>query len=112
MGWNLTLEQKAAFIKEMEECGAHVTFYCEDMVKYLKNAGLDAEGLADGSMRLYDQVIKPAVPEWGEPGIYAPHVLTAVIEAHGLNIKTEMLGRGFGHRDRLGKLAEVWLDGD
>ena len=82
MGWNLTAEQKDAFIKEMEECGAHTTFYCTGMVKYLTNAGLDAEEMPDGSMRLYDQIVKPTQPEWGEPGIYAPNVLTAAIEVH------------------------------
>ena len=107
-GWNLTTEQKAAFIKEMAECGAHVTFYCKDMVRYLTNIDLDAEEMPDGSLRLYDQTIKLTQPEWGDPGIYAPAVLTAVIKAHGLEIKTEMLGRGFGHRDRLEKLKEIW----
>lgn len=107
-GWNLTPEQKAAFIKEMEECGTHSTFYCSGMVDYMTNAGLDAEELPDGSMRLYDQIIKPTQPEWGEPGIYAPEVLSAAIEAHGLDIQTEMLGRGFGHRDRLDKLLKIW----
>ena len=34
--------------------------------------------------------------------------LTAVIEAHGLDLKTEMLGRGFGHRDRLKQLRKEW----
>ena len=110
VGWNLTAEQKAAFIKEMEECGAHVTFYCEDMVRYLANIGLDAEEMPDGSLRLYDQTVKPTQPEWGVPGIYAPAVLTAAIEAYGLDLKTEMLGRGFGHRDRLKQLARSWND--
>ena len=109
VGWNLTAEQKAAFIKEMEECGAHVTFYCEDMVRYLTHIGLDAEEMPNGSLRLYDQTIKPTQPQWGIPGIYAPSVLTAVIEAHGLDLKTEMLGRGFGHQDRLEKLSRIWL---
>jgi hypothetical protein len=109
LGWNLTAEQKAAFIKEMEECGAHTTFYCIDMVKYLTNAGLDAEEMPDGSMRLYDKIVKPTQPEWGEPGIYAPNVLTAAIEAHDLGITTEMLGRGFGHRDRLRRLKNMWI---
>ena len=110
LGWGLTAEQKAGFIKEMEECGAHVTFFCKDMVRYLTNIGLDAEELTDGSLRLYDQTIKPTQPEWGVPGIYAPAVLTAAIEAHGLDLKTEMLGRGFGHRDRLEQLARSWND--
>ena len=109
-GWDLTPEQKAAFIKEMEECGAHTTFYCSGMVEYLTSAGLDAEEMPDGSMRLYDQIIKLTQPEWGEPGIYAPNVLSAAIDAHGLDIATGMLGRGFGHRDRLEKLKEVWND--
>lgn len=110
LGWNLTPEQKAGFIREMEECGAHVTFYCEDMVRYLTNIGLDAEEMPDGSLRLYDQTIEPTQPEWGVPGIYAPDVLSAAIEAYGLDLKTEMLGRGFGHRDRLNQLARSWND--
>jgi hypothetical protein len=112
VGWGLTAEQKAGFIKEMEECGAHVTFYCEDMVRYLTNIGLDAEEMPDGSLRLYEQTIKPTQPEWGVPGIYAPAVLTAAIEAHGLDLTTEMLGRGFGHRDRIKKLGELWFGND
>jgi NAD-dependent deacetylase len=107
-GWGLTVEQKAAFIKEMGECGAHVTFYCNEMVRYLADIGLDAEELTDGSLRLYDQVIQPTPSEWGDPGIYAPAVLTAAIVAHGLGVKTEMLGRDFGHQDRLSQLAQYW----
>lgn len=108
VGWNLTEEQKTAFIREMNECGAHTTFYCKDMVQYMTDAGLDAEEMPDGSMRLYDQIIKPVQPEWGEPGIYAPNILTAAIEAHGLDIKSGMLGRGFAHEDRLRLLREYW----
>jgi hypothetical protein len=101
LGWNLTAEQKAAFIKEMEDCGAHSVVYCRPMAEDLRGIGLDAEALPDGSLRLYDQIITPVRPEWGEPGIYAPAILTAAIEAHGLGVQTDMLGRGFGHRDRL-----------
>lgn len=108
VGWNLTAEQKAAFIKEMEDCGAHSVFHCGPMAEDLRGIGLDAEALPDGSLRLYNQTIKPTQPEWGEPGIYAPTVLSAAIEAHGLVLKTEMLGRGFGHRDRLRQLCEIW----
>jgi Sir2 family len=90
------------------DCGAHSVFYCGPMAEDLRGIGLDAEALTDGSLRLYDQIITPVQPEWGEPGIYAPNVLTAAIEAHGLNIKTEMLGRGFGHEDRLRLLHEYW----
>ena len=108
-GWDLTIEQKAAFIREMEECGAHVTFFCNDMVRYMTAIGLDAEELADGSMRLFDRVIRSTQPEWGVPGIYAPNVLSAAIEAHSLNLKTAMLGRGFGHQDLLRQLKHEWL---
>jgi NAD-dependent deacetylase len=109
VGWNLTAEQKAAFIKEMEDCGAQSVFYCGPMAEDLRRIGLDAAALPDGSLRLYDQIITPVQPEWGEPGIYAPTILTAAIAAHGLDIQTEMLGRGFGHRDRLEKLKTMWV---
>lgn len=108
LGWNLTAEQKSAFIKEMEDCGAHSVFYCGPMAEDLRRIGLDAEALPDGSLRLYDQIIQPTQPEWGAPGIYAPEVLTAAIASHGLDIQTEMLGRGFGHRERTEKLAKIW----
>lgn len=108
-GWSLTVEQKAAFIKEMEDCGAHSVFYCGPMAEDLRRIGLDAEALPGGSLRLYDQIIQPTQPEWGEPGIYAANVLAAAIEAHGLDVKTEMLGRGFGHRDGLNVLQTAWL---
>lgn len=109
IGWKLSKKQKMGFIKEMEECGAHVVFHCSTMVDYLTKIGLDAEEMVDGSLRLYNRIINLTQPEWGDPGIYAPTVLTAVIDAHGLDIKTEMLGRGFAHTDRLTKLALVWL---
>ncbi len=108
VGWGLSSEQKVAFIREMEECGAHAVFYCSKMVEYMKGIGLDAEALPDGSMRLYDHVIRPVEPEWGEPGIYAPSVLDVAISAHGLEISTDMLGRGFGHRHRLEQLKAAW----
>jgi NAD-dependent deacetylase len=54
VGWNLTAEQKAAFIKEMRECGAHSVFYCGPMAEDLRKIGLDAEVTREGSMRLYD----------------------------------------------------------
>lgn len=60
-------------------------------------------------MRLFGQIIQPTQPKWGAPGIYAPEVLTAAIASHGLDIQTEMLGRGFGHRDRLEKLKTMWV---
>lgn len=108
LGWNLSPEQRAAFIKEMEECGAHVTYHCKDMVRYLTAIGLDAQEMHDGSLRLYDRFIKPTQPEWGEPGIYAPNVLTAAIEAHGVEIRTGMIGRDFAHKDTLRQLKEYW----
>lgn len=36
VGWNLTAEQKAAFIKEMEDCGAQSVFYCGPMAEDLR----------------------------------------------------------------------------
>lgn len=110
-GWNLTAEQKAAFIEKMDSYGAHSTYYCAPMSEKLRAIGLDAEALPDGSLRLYDQVIKPVQPEWGEPGIYAPSVLSAAIEAHGLDITINMTGRGFAHSDRLERLSAIWIEG-
>lgn len=74
------------------------------MAEDARKIGLDAEALLDGSLRLYNQSIEPAEPEWGEASIYAPTILTAAIAAHGLDIPTEMLGRGFIYRDRLRKI--------
>jgi hypothetical protein len=55
-----------------------------------------------------DKKISLTTPEWGEPGIYPPSVLSVVIENYGYEITSDMNGRGFAHNNRLQQLANLW----
>ena len=109
MTWNLSQEQKEKFLDLMNAMGAHSTFYMPAMVKKLNCCGIPAiEDLNNNCMVVEDKKISLSIPEWGEPGIYPPSVLSVVIEHYGYKIITDMNGRGFAHNDRLQQLANLW----
>ena len=109
MTWDLTIEQKEKFLDLMNSMGAHSTFYMSAMVKRLNSCGIPAtEDLQNNCMLVGDKKIVLSTPEWGEPGIYPPSVLSVVIEHYGYEITTDMNGRRFAHNDRLQQLANLW----
>jgi hypothetical protein len=109
MSWDLTTEQKDKFLELMNNMGAHTTYYMTATVKRLNDCGIPAvEDIENDCIRIGDKKIPLTTPEWGDPGIYPPSVLSVVIEHFGYEITTTMNGRGFAHKDTLQKLAKLW----
>jgi hypothetical protein len=109
MNWDLTIDQKDKFLELMNSMGAHSTYYISSMVKKLNSCGIPAsEDLLNNCMIVGDKKISLTTPEWGEPGIYPPSVLSVVIENYGYEITSDMNGRGFAHNNRLQQLANLW----
>jgi hypothetical protein len=109
MTWDLTIEQKDKFLELMNKMGAHSTYFMPAMVRRLKDCGIPVvEDIENECIRIDDKKIPLTTPEWGDPGIYPPSVLSVVIEHFGCEITTNMNGRGFAHKDRLQQLANLW----
>lgn len=109
MSWDLTIDQKEKFLELMNSMGAHSTYYMSSMVKKLINCGIPAvEDLENKCIHIGSQKISLTTPEWGEPGIYPPSVLSAVIKHYGYEITSNMSGRGMYHKDTLQQLANLW----
>ena len=109
MTWDLTTEQKGKFLELMNKMGGHSTYFMSAMVKRLKDCGIPAvEGIEKEYIFIGNKKIPLTTPEWGDPGIYPPSVLSVVIEHYGYEITTDMNGRGFAHNDRLQQLANLW----
>jgi hypothetical protein len=109
MTWDLTTEQKDKFLELMNKMGGQSTYFMSAMVKRLKGCGIPAiEDLENEYILICDKKVHLTTPEWGDPGIYPPSVLTVVIEHYGYKIITDMNGRGFAHNDRLQQLANLW----
>jgi len=109
MTWDLTTEQKDKFLELMNKMGGQSTYFMSAMVKRLRECNIPAvEDIANECIRIGDKKILLTTPEWGDPGIYPPSVLSVVIEHYGYKITTDMNGRGFAHKDRLQQLANLW----
>ena len=109
MTWDLTNRQKDKFLELMNDMGAHSTYFMSAMVKKLNDCGIPVvEDLQNKCICIDDKKISLITPEWGEPGIYPPRVLSVVIEHYGYEIVTNMNGRGFAHKDTLQQLAKCW----
>ena len=109
MTWDLTTEQKDKFLELMNNMGAHTTYFMFAIVKRLKDCGIPAvEDIENECIRIGDKKIPLTTPEWGDPGIYPPSVLSVVIEHYGYEITTTMNGCGVAHKDTLQKLAKLW----
>ena len=75
MTWEMTIEQKEKFLELMHDMGAHSMFYLRDMANRLSECGLPVIEDSDGNCLNIDGVMVYLVePDWGEAGIYPPHV--------------------------------------
>ena len=106
---NLTLEHKQKFLELMNGLGAHSMYYPEPVAKQLSECGISTKVSDDGKAILIGDIrIDPVEPEWGEKGIYPPHILSVVINDCGYEFKSDMTGIGFRFRDFLTQLAYEW----
>lgn len=109
MTWDLTIEQKDKFLELMYDMGAHSMFYLNAMTKKLSECGIPVKEDSENNCLLIDGVkVQLVEPEWGDAGIYPPHVLTVVIQHFGFDITSNMTGIGFHFKDRLEQLASHW----
>jgi hypothetical protein len=109
MSWNLTLEQKDRFLELMDSMGAHSMWFLDGIVEKLIEVGLPASIDTENNCLLLGGVrVELTQPKWGEAGIYAPNVLSLVIEHFGYEINSNMNGKGFHFKDRLQHLASHW----
>jgi hypothetical protein len=109
MPWKLTIEQKDKFLELMHDMGAHSMFYLNDMTMRLSECGLPVSVNSENDCLLIDGVkVHLVEPEWGEAGIYPPHVLSEVIQHYRFEITSDMTGTGFRFNDCLEQLASHW----
>lgn len=109
MSLELNQSQQEAFLELMLECGAHRVYPATFFVERLAQCGIAATAVKDtGQLRLGSVTVSPVEPEWGDPGIYPPNIVAAVIEDYGFTISSDMTGRGFRLRDILSQLAAKW----
>ena len=109
MTWDLTIEQKDKFLELMHDMGAHSMFYLKDMTERLSECGIPVTEDNENNCLDIDGVkVHLEEPEWGDPGIYPPHVLSVVINHFRYVITSDMTGTGFRFNDRLQQLASRW----
>lgn len=109
MTWNMTLEQKDKFLELMNSMGANSMWFLDGIVEKLIEVGLPATiDTEHDCLLLGDVRVELTQPEWGEAGVYAPNVLSVVIEYYGYEINSNMNGKGFHFKDRLQQLASHW----
>ena len=109
MTWQLTTTQKDSFLELMNELGAHSMYRIPLMVKELSECGIPVFEDKENECLVIDGVkVHLATPEWGDPGVYPPHVLSVVIDHFGYEITSEMSGLGFRFKDKLQQLAGQW----
>ena len=93
----LTADQKLQLLNELYDLGAHTMWKADAIVEWFSrlevDCWLDSEG--KGVVFLGER-IEPVRGEWGEPGIYAPALLSVLIKKAGMEIHHYGLnGRGF-----------------
>ena len=109
MNWDLTIEQKDKFLELMNSMGANSMWFLDVIVEKFIEVGLPASiDTENNCLLLGDVRVELTQPEWGEAGVYAPNVLSVVIEHFGYEINSNMNGKGFHFKDRLQKLASHW----
>jgi len=109
MTWDLTLEQKDKFLELMSSMGANSMWFLDGIVEKFIEVGLPATiDTEQDCLILGDIRVELTQPEWGQAGIYAPNVLSVVIEHFGYEINSKMNGIGFHFKDRLQQLASLW----
>jgi hypothetical protein len=109
MTWKMTIEQKEKFLELMHNMGAHSMFYLNVMAKRLSECGIPViEDFERNCLNIDGVMVHLVDPEWGEAGIYPPHVLSIVIRNYGFEITSNMTGIGFRFKDCLEQLAGYW----
>ena len=110
----LTADQKLQLLNELYDLGAHTMWKADAIVEWFSRIGVDCRLDSDSKELVFlGERIEPVRGEWGDPGIYAPVLLSVVIKKSGMEIHHYGLnGRGFIHRDHLHQLAQFWGLGD
>lgn len=110
----LTADQKLQLLNELYDLGAHTMWNADAIVEWFSRLGVDCCLDFEGKGVFFlGERIEPVRGEWGDPGIYAPALLSVVIKKAGMEIHHYGLnGRGFIHRDHLNQLAQFWGLGD
>jgi len=90
----------------LEKLSSHQVYKSPYIVHELNNCGFAAEEMVKNNGIIVNGLrVESTMPEWGEPGIYSLHLLSAVFQLllHEPPV-SEMQGRGFWFRDVLGQL--------
>jgi hypothetical protein len=95
----LTTEQKLELLNEFDELGAHTIWQADAIVEWFKKIEVDCRLDEDRKAVVFlGERIEPLQGEWGDPGIYAPRLLSVVIKKAGMELNNFGLnGRGFVH---------------
>ena len=106
----LTTEQKLELLNEFDELGAHTIWQADAIVEWFKKIEVDCRLDEDRKAVVFlGERIEPLQGEWGDPGIYAPRLLSVVIKKAGMELNNFGLnGRGFVHQNHLNQLAQFW----
>lgn len=110
----LTLDQKLQLLNELYDLGAHSMWKAIAIVEWFSKIGVDCALDEDEQAVIFlGERVEPLRGEWGDPGIYAPTLLSVVIKKAQIEIQHYGLnGRGFVHRNHLYQLAQFWGLGD
>ena len=93
----------------MNSMDANSMRFLDGIVEKFIEVGLPASiDTENNCLLLGDVRVELTQPVWGEAGVYAPNVLSVVIEHFGYEINSNMNGKGFHFKDRLQQLARLW----
>lgn len=109
MTWELSVEQRLKFSELLNSMGVRDVWLAHAIADRVSSCGIPCSLDESGTSLLIDtEIVESIQLGMGEPGIYAPHVLDAVIKVLGLNLQSELSGSGFRFRDLLTQLAMHW----
>ena len=89
--------------------GAHSVWNILDIQKWLVDIKIKTEISEDFSYLIFHgEKIYLLNPEFGEAGIYAPHIVSVLFKLEKINFLSNRNGRLTIHKECLNKLAEHW----
>lgn len=109
MDWNLSQEQRLKFLELMNSMGVRYVYFPSAIAEKLQGCGIPASvDESESGLVIESERISKVELGSGEPGIYGPMVLKAVIKINRLKLESDMTGSGFHFRHLLTQLAVHW----
>jgi hypothetical protein len=103
-------QDQLRFIDFMSDLDTNLLYPIELFLSELSKIGIEVsvdpnnKELLVGTHRIY-----LASAEWGEDGIFAPHVLEYILTDMGIEISSNQLTIADRYKDRISKLKLIWM---